>query len=270
MAYGMYLLNPKSSPAKKSRRRGARRRKNRSLTKSNPMKKSRRRRRSFATRNPARKRRARRSRRLIALNPKRRSRRFSRRNPARSMRRVRRGRSFSRRNPSGDIFGTFTSPDMLTVAGGVVVGTLGSNLIVNKLATTASTQKLPGLDPAKPSAFARTLYKGLIAGGTGYLLRAKAPRFSEGLMLGAVAVVISDLLSQSGVLTQIQTAAGVSRYYGARGVGYLPGTNTRFTGPAQRFLTRNNAPRPGMGAAIGPNFMRKTVANAEGAFTGAN
>jgi len=271
MAYGMYLLNPKTSKSRKSRRRGARRRKTRSFSTPNPMKKSRRKRRSFARRNPARRRRARRAKRIVALNPRRRRRRFSRMNPSRSRRRRVNRRSFSRRNPSGDVIGTFTSSDMLTTAAGVITATLGANLVVNKLATSPSTQKLPGLDPAKPSAMARTIYKGLIAGGTGFLLRNKAPRFAEGLMLGAVAVVGADLLAQSGLLTQLQQAAGVNRYYGpSRGTrAYLPGTPSILTGPGSAFLNRSSAPmarRPGMGAPVNRSFLRSVPGMVENPF----
>lgn len=197
---------------------------------------------------------------------------MSRRNPARRTNRRRsRGRGiFSRRNPGSGVIAEFTSQDMLTTAGGVIVGGIGATLIVDKLSKAGSM--LPGLDPAKnPSPYGRTIWKAVIAGAAGYLLRHKTPRFAEGLMLSAVAIVGNDVLVQSGVVNQVRTAAGVGRFYGARpGMGFLPGTSTRFTGPAQRFLARNNAPRPGMGAMVGPGFVRKSAAAAENAFGGAN
>ncbi len=270
--YGMYLFNPgkRKKSRRKIRRSKARRKASGRFAKSNPtMKKSRRRRKArSALRNPSRRRRSRRAR-VARRNPARRRRRarMARRNPAR---RRRRGGLFSRRNPGSGIIAEFTSQDMLTAAGGVIVGGIGATLIVDKLSKPGTM--LPGLDPAKPTAYGRTIWKAVIAGGAGFLLRGKAPRFAEGLMLSAVAMVGNDVLVQSGIVGQIRTAAGVSRYYGARpGAGMLPGTSTRFTGPAQRFLTRNNAPRPrGMGAVVGPGFVRRTASASEGAFTGAN
>ncbi len=263
--YGMYLFNPgkRKKSRGKSRRRVARR-KAKSFSKPNPMKTRRRRRVRSARRNPSRRRRARVARRNPARRRRRRSMRSARRNPARRSRR-RRG-FFSRRNPGSGIIAEFTSTDMLTTAGGALTGSILSALIVDKLSKPGTM--LPGLDPAKPTAYGRTLWKAGIAGAAGYLLRGKAPRFAEGLMLSAVVMVGNDVLNQSGVISQIRSAAGVGRYY-PRGTGLLPGTSTRFTGPAQQFL-RNNAPRPGMGAAIRNNFVAKTAAQSEGAFTGAN
>lgn len=269
--YGMYLFNPgkRKKSRGKSRRRVARRKANRSFSTPNPMKTRRRRRVRSARRNPSRRRsRARVSRRNPAGRRRRRSMRSARRNPARRSRR-RRG-FFSRRNPGSGIIAEFTSQDMLATAGGALLGSIGSALIVDKLSKPGTM--LPGLDPAKPTAYGRTIWKAVIAGGAGLLLRRIKPRMAEGLMLSAVVMVGNDVLNQSGVITQIRTAAGVGRgtgrYYPA-GTGLLPGTSTRFTGPAQQFL-RNNAPRPGMGARIGRDFVAKTASHSESAFTGAN
>lgn len=261
--YGMYLFNPggKKKSRRKSRRRVARRKSKRTFAKKNPsMKKTRRRRLRSARRNPSRRRRARAARR----NPARRRRSFraSRRNPSRR-------RRFSRRNPGSGIIAEFTNQDMLAAAAGVVVGGIGSALIVDRLSRPGSM--LPGLDPAKPTAYGRTIWKAVIAGGAGFLLRGKMPRFAEGLMLSAVATVGNDVLVQSGVVGQIRTAAGVGRNFGARpGTAMLPGTSTRFTGPAQQFLTRNNVPRPGMGATVRQGFVQRTVGQTENSFRGAN
>lgn len=189
--------------------------------------------------------------------------RSARRNPSRR-------RRFSRRNPGSGLIAEFTSPDMLTVAGGIIIGTIGAGIVVNKL--TKPGTALPGLDPAHPSPLYRTLWKVGIAGGTGFLLRGKAPRLAEGLMLSAVAILGSDLLAQSGLLTKINAAAGVGRYYGSpRGTGsYLPGTSPTFTGPGSRFLAPSSVPmlrRPGTGAALTRATMNRLNGMVENPFS---
>lgn len=248
MAYGMYLLNPPKKRRRKSRRRVARRGKKRASKINPPMKKTRRRRKArSALRNPSRRRRTRRAR-AARRNParrRRRSMRSARRNPSRR-------RRFARRNPGSGIIAEFTNQDMLATAGGLITGTILAPLLVTKLSKPGSM--LPGLDPAKPSPLGRTLWKAGFAGAAGFLLRNKAPRFAEGLMLGAVAIVGTDLLAQSGLIAKINSAAGVSRYYGSpRGTqAYLPGTSPTFTGPGSAFLRPTGVPmlRRGTGAAL--------------------
>lgn len=266
MAYGMYLLNPPKKRRSKSRRRVARRGKKRASKINPPMKKTRRRRKArSALRNPSRRRRSRRAR-VARRNPVRRRRRSSmrsaRRNPSRR-------RRFARRNPGSGIIAEFTNQDMLATAGGLITGTILAPLIVTKLTKPGSM--LPGLDPAKPSAIGRTVWKAALAGGAGFLLRNKAPRFAEGLMLGAVAIVGTDLLAQSGLIAKLNTAAGVSRYYGSpRGTGaYLPGTSPTFTGPGSAFLRPTGVPmlrRPGTGAALTRGAMRNMASMVENPF----
>lgn len=197
---------------------------------------------------------------------------FSRRNPARRMSRRRRG--FSRRNPPGDFIQDAFRQDSLTVAGGVLLGSTAPALLVNRMAASASMNKLPGITG---TGYGRTAWKLGIALSAAYLLRNKAPRLAEGIMYGGVASAGLDVLNKSGAMSQISgaiapAAAGTGRFFpgGRNGAGFLPGTNTRFTGPAQSFLTRNNAPRPGTGAMVGRNFVRNSEKQSEGAFRGAN
>lgn len=159
------------------------------------------------------------------------------------------------RNPVGGIVGDIFSSENLTLGAGIVAGQVGSNIIVNKLRASqmAAGGSLPGLNPAAPNAIAIMLYKLVISVGAGYLLRNQAPRFSRGLVIGGVAGAMSDLLMRSGALAMIP-GAGVGRMLPpSRGAGaFLPGTSSRFMGPASQFLqpTRN-----GVSARVGPGLV---------------
>ncbi len=206
---------------------------------------------------------------------------FGKRNP---VRRSRRRRSSSRRvrNPISSNIREMFSPNMLTLAGGVVIGNVGTAMIINRLVAppAGSTRPfdLPGVDYTVASAefytknaVALAFYKLAIGIAASYLLRNQSPRLSQGLAIGSVAGAINDVLKKTGVITPTGTIAGVGRNFSARGAGYLPGTNTRFTGPAQRFLSpTNGVPRPGMGAAVRRGFTERTAAKAESAFGSAN
>lgn len=291
--YGNYHINPAGKRGRKRKARGRRRLKNPfGIVLVNPSKRkksagrkrsssSKRRRRaltvkrksilsaSVQTKNPKMKKR--RSGRRRNRNPsRRRNRRRSSmiviRNPARGRKR---SRSRRMRNPVGVVTDIVNS-NTLTLGAGIVTAQVGTNLVLNKLRRTqmATQGSLPGLKPGQESALAIMIYKLAIGAGAGYLLRNQSPRFSQGLIVGAVAGALSDLLMQSKIL---QTA-GVGRYYGSGRPGagaYLPGTSTRFTGPASQFL-QNSVPRPGMGAAVRPGFVQRAENMSEGAFRGAN
>lgn len=287
----MYLINP----AKRRKRKVRKAKKSRPFSSKNPMKKSRRKaRRSFARRNPARRRRrramvrrnpARRRRsslrRAISLNPsmknstrRRRRRSFARMNP------VRRRRGFSLRNPGGPVDTIFNN-DILTLSGGVVISTIGANLILNKLllpnAAGQIPMKLPGVDTTKAgymTSLPVTFYKLLIAGGAGYLLRNRSPRLAQGLIIGAVATTISDVVRQSNLLSQLPggtAALGVSRYFGSprRGMNaYTPGVPAIFTGPASGFIGGGSpGARRGAGTMVGPGFARMAATQVPNPFS---
>lgn len=262
MPYGMYLLNPgkkrRSRKARRARRFAAknpmktRRRKSRRRSKpfssQNPSRRVRRRRRSFARRNPARKRRAA-LKHVLFLNPsmktRRRSRRrrFAARNPMRSRRR----RHFSFRNPSGAIQAVLNKETM-TLGAGVVLGNVGTGMILNKLLLPGADGKiplaLPGVDTTKPNymgSIAVSFYKLAIGGAIGYFVSKKSARLGEGIIIGAVAGALSDVIKTSNVLASIpggSAALGVGRYFpGRRGAGaYVPGVPPIFTGPASAFI----------------------------------
>lgn len=257
------MLNPRKR--RRSKRRG------RSLFTRNPMKKHRRRRGARRSRNPV-----------------------SRRSAPRRMGRRSRRRF---RNPLPGVVQDLFGPDMLTFAGGVVVANVGTSMIMNRLvAGNAQGQRpfdLPGVDYSmlgtanaaqfySKNAWLLALYKIAIGGSAGYLLRNQSPRLSRGILVGTVATAISDVLKNTGVLSATGAltwpgASGTHRYFAGTGrnysprLGFVPGTPTTFTGPAQSFLTANNVPRPrGMGARVGPSTMTGVQENSEGAFRGAN
>lgn len=157
------------------------------------------------------------------------------------------------RNPVSGVVGDIFNSDTLTLGAGVVVGTTGPTIVVNKLRASqmAVNGSLPGLNPANPSPMAIMLYKLVIGAGVGYLLRNQSPRFARGMIIGAVSGAMSDLLMQSRVLQSIP-GAGVSRILPASRPGagaYVPGISTRFTGPSSNYLA---AGRNGVGARVGP------------------
>lgn len=274
--FGMYLINPASR--KKSRSKTGKKR--RPFSSQNPMKKSRRKsRRSFARKNPARRKRrrsfarrnpsARRSRlkHVLFLNPRmkkssrRRRRSFASRNPSRR-------RGFSRRNPGGPISTIFNN-DTLTLGGGVVIGNLGINLILNKILLPNAQGQIPLALPGVNTAVAGymgtlpvTLYKVLLGGTVGYLLRDRSPRLAQGIIIGTIATAVSDVLRQSNVLSNLPGGSqaltgGVGRYFnGVRGAGaYVPGVPAIFTGPGGAFLhTGAPAARRGTGALVTRKF----------------
>lgn len=187
-----------------------------------------------------------------------------------------------------DLFG----PDMLSLAGGVVISSVGTTMIINSLVSANPTTgqrkfDLPFIDysmlanPATAGTFysknALPLagYKLVLGGLAGYLLRNQSPRLARGLLIGTVATAFSDVLKSTGFITasgSLSLTRGAGRNYAAaRGAGFLPGTSTRFTGPAQQFLAANSVPRPrGMGASVGPGSMATMERQSESAFRGAN
>jgi uncharacterized membrane protein (UPF0136 family) len=280
----MYLINP-------GKRKKSARRKKRFASKNPTMKTRRRRRRSMIRRNPIRKRRRRFSRRnpsrrrsatlrhaLIFPNSgRRRRRRFSRANPVRR-------RRFIRRNPASGIGGTIFDRDTMVVAGGVVVGTIGTNLLLNALLLPNPTTgvvrfALPGVNTTNVNymnSVPVALYKFAIGGLVGYALRNSTPRLAQGIVIGAFAGALSSVLQSTNLLANlpggansqaVSTTAGVSRFFKPRaGAGsFLPGTNPIFTGPASGFLrsgsplARNGMRRPGMGAMFNAGQGRRNI-----------
>lgn len=202
-----------------------------------------------------------------------------------STRKYRKKGSRRMRNPMGVVTEIF-NPNMLIVAGSAIGANVGINMIMNRLVVGDATGKrpfdLPGVDFTQPPAtfyqkngYILAFYKLLLGGGIGYLLRNQSSRVSQGIILGSTITAGSDIFKTAGLINAQGTLGnvpGLSRNYPARpGMGFLPGTNTRFTGPAQNFLTTNNVPRPrGMGAAVGPNMVAHTQSQVEGGFRGAN
>ncbi len=202
----------------------------------------------------------------------------------------RRKHSRRMRNPMGVVSEVF-NPNMLVVAGSAIASNVGLNMIMNRFTAGDATGKrpfdLPGVDYTQPAAtfyqkngYILAAYKLLIGGFIGYSLRNQSARVSQGIILGTTITAGSDIFRTAGFINAQGTLAmtsipGLSRNYPARpGMGFLPGTNTRFTGPAQNFLVNsamNNVPRPrGMGAAVGPNMLNHTQSQVEGSFRGAN
>jgi hypothetical protein len=288
----MYLINPGKRKKKIRNRKGRfvkqnpmktrRRRRRPSFTRKNPVR--RRRRRGFARRNPARRRRRSTSIRHALIFPnagkrrRRRRRGFASRNP------MRRRRSFTRRNPASGIGSTIFDRDTMVIAGGVIVGSVGTNMLLNAilLPNTAGNIpfKLPGVNVAGVNymnSVPVALYKFGIGAGIGYLLRNTAPRLAQGIVVGAFAGAISSVLQSTNVLAglpggssignTLNPQAGVSRYFrpsSRRGSGsYTPGVNPIFTGPASGFLRGGSPMRMGMRRGAGAMFNRSTVRNAK-------
>jgi hypothetical protein len=251
---GTYVYNPK---ARKKKRRAIN-----PVTCKNPMKKSRRRRGKGRSRNPV-----------------------TRRGGARRRSSGRRRNSHRRRNPIPMVRELFPV-NTLAVAGSAVVGGVVINTVINKLSMPTATRPwvLPGIniamlgsqDPAVRATYYRenslklALYKGAAGAVIGWALRNQAPRLSYGFALGGFIAAGNDALKSMNVVTPdgtLRLNSGVGRNFSARpGAGYLPGTPTMFTNPAQQFLAR----RPGAGAAVVPGTTRVIERQTEGAFTGAN
>ncbi len=235
----------------------------------------------ISSRNPMSKSKRRGSRRRHRKNP---AGGVMRRNSHRRRRRRNPSRRGMRRNPIPVIRELFTSDNLATVAG-VLLGSAGAQTVINYAqgANAAGQRRfsLPGVNytNAQNSAmfysdnqWILALYKLAIAGAGGFLLKGQSPRLARGIMLGGLVGAASDILSGSGFLSggAIQLSKlGMSRNFG-NGMGYLPGTNTQFTNPAQRFLANGNVPRPGMAARVGPRMVTNTENQVEGAYRGAN
>lgn len=205
----------------------------------------------------------------------------ARRNPAR--RKNRRSRVRRMRNPIGIVNDMF-NPNMLTFAGGVVISELGTRMIMNRLISGdpvnhVPAMKLPGINYTPPvgvvytaaapwdiwrdNAWMIAAYKLVIGGVAGYLLRNQSPRLSQGIMVGAVAGAITDVVAVTGVLKE---ARGTHRYFpGPRGAGaYVPGVPSIFTGPAAGFLGRGAPMARGTRTMVSPrqaNDMVRSVSN---------
>lgn len=165
-------------------------------------------------------------------------------------------------------------PDMLSFAAGVVVANVGTTMIMNKLLTGTNGVRsfdLPGVDFTAPpatfyskNAWVLALYKTAIGGLGGYLLRNQSPRLAKGIMVGAVATGISDVLRNTGVLNASGTL-GMGRGAGMflpRGAStYIPGVPPILSGPATAFIN-NGAPvasrRNGMGAVVNRRWAQDT------------
>lgn len=148
-----------------------------------------------------------------------------------------------------DIF----SADTLKMAGGVVVGSLGTNILYGSQALSF----LPG----RQNVFVSSLYKLLIAGAGAKLTSKVAPKAATGVMVGGLVVVANDLLTAFAPnlvmrpTTTTTTPATTSAYLGVN--GYVPGVNPMLTGPASAYL----APAS-VGRTVESNFV--SVAEAYG------
>lgn len=201
---------------------------------------------------------------------------FARHNP------VHRRRSFARRNPAGGIGGTIFDRDTMAVAGGVVIGTVGTNLLLNSIllpnASGTVPFALPGVNMSQANymnSLPVALYKFAIGAGAGYLLRNSTPRLAQGLVIGAFASAITSVLQSTNALSSLPGGAnafgtpatvspGVSRYFRPPGVrSYTPGVSPVFTGPASGFLSRGSPMGlPGARRGMGALFNRHTVRTA--------
>lgn len=272
--YGMWVINPaKKKQGRKTSRKSA-------------MKTRKKSRRMFSNRNPVkrRKRRAAMNRVLFLNSPRKKSKRrrgFGMRNPVRRMS-VR--RSFGRSNPSGGFVETVFNKDMLVVGSGVVVGNIGTGLILNKLLLPDATGRvplaLPGVDTTKPGymqSLPVAIYRAGIALGAGYFLKDRTPKLAQGIMIGGIAGALSDLVKRSNVLSGLQTTtpaaattststAGTGAFLPSpRGVRtYIPGVPPIESGPGTRFLNPNGnrMARPGVGAVVSRKWMNRTVQGA--------
>lgn len=194
------------------------------------------------------------------------------------------------RNPLPIVRDVFSS-DILATTGGVLGGSVLANTVISKLvmgnATGVRSFDLPGVDYTMlvstdplvratfytKNAWMLGFYKLIVGAGTGLVLRRYSPRLGAGVIAGGMLAAGTTILQANNLLTASGTlvSRGTGRVlYPGQGVGLLPGTPTRFTGPAQQFL-RNGVPQPrGMGARVGPNTMPTMMAQSEGQFRGAN
>ena len=174
------------------------------------------------------------------------------------------------------IVNDFFNPNMLALAGGVVVGNVGTQMIMNRLLTAGANGQrpfdLPLVNYATPAgqfyaqnAWILAGYKLVIGIGASWLLKNQSPRLSNGIAIGTVAGAISDVLKTTGVLANV----GVGRYFPSRGTGaYVPGVPSIFTGPAGQFLN-GGAPQPGRGtgAIVNRSFMNRAAAASPNPFS---
>jgi hypothetical protein len=208
-------------------------------------------------------------------NPIRRRRKSSaRRNP---ITRRRRSRGFSiRRNPIGAEVQNIFNEGNLKLAAAALVYTTGTSIILNKMLASqmAKQGSIPGMKPGAVSPIGLTLYKALIGIGLAMVTRKKYPKFAEGVGVGTVLVVGSDLVKQSKILDMLPgtAAQGIARYLPPpRGAGaYTPGVSPTFTGPGAAFIG-GGAPRSrGMGTMLTGTAARNLVANGAANFSVAN
>lgn len=186
------------------------------------------------------------------------------RNPGRSRR--------SRRRSGGRVsIGRLFDSQTLTLFGGVLLGSVGTNYVTTKLATS-----LPGMN----SLTGQMLWKGLIAGAAGYFLYKKNAALARGIVIGGATAIVSDFMTQQSIGLMGATSAGLQAYLGRRGAGarrpgagaFIPGVNPLFTGPSSAFLrpgvgsngTFRSAiplpmPRRGVNATVGNNFVERAV-----------
>lgn len=222
------------------------------------------------------------------------SRRRSRNPVARSGAKRRSGRRSSRRsyrrNPFPMVQDVFNS-DILATTGGVLGGSVFANTVISKVAMPDATGAIPvklwgvdyaplaSADPAVRLTFASKnalplfFYKALIGGVTGAVLRRWSPRLGAGVIAGGVLAGATGFLQAQGLINaagSLQSRGTGRVLYPGPGVGLLPGTSTRFTGPAQQFL-RNGVPQSrGTGARVNGDTMPMMQAQSEGQFRGAN
>lgn len=174
----------------------------------------------------------------------------------------------------------------MILGAGVVIGTVGTNLVMNKILLPNNVGAIPFALPGVNTSQANymnslpvALYKFALGAGVGYLLRNASPRIAQGITVGAFAGALSSVLQSSNLLSGLPgtnsaplaitptVPAGTSRYLRGtrRGAGaYLPGVPTTFTGPASGFLQRGGAPmrfgqRRGTGAMFNTRNARRAT-----------
>ena len=82
------------------------------------------------------------------------------------------------------------SKDTLQIAGGAVVASIGTGMLLNKLTF------LPFINAVAPKTreLARGAYSTLIPIGAAFLIRRKAPKIAEGLVIGGLIMGINSLI----------------------------------------------------------------------------
>jgi hypothetical protein len=109
------------------------------------------------------------------------------------------------RGLAGGIF-KMVSKDTLMIAGGAVLASFGTGIILNKIGS-----KLPGMgDTVAPATKekVRAVYSALIPIAAGYALRNKQRQIAEGLVIGGIIMGFNSLIRSFGVGTGTAVVQG--------------------------------------------------------------